>query len=98
MNQCRNTRLAAPSLAKGIPASAPRPLATPPAQRSSRGGSRAPNNSLEPPPLRSGDLRPIPASRVFGFGAILALAGRAAHLEAVSQPEVVMLRSRLIYL
>ena len=42
-----------------------------------------PNNSMEPPPLRSGDLRPIPASRVFGFGAILALAGRAAHLEAV---------------
>ncbi len=37
-----------------------------------------PNNSMEPPPLRSqhpeaGDLRPIPASRVFGFGAILAL-------------------------
>ena len=32
-----------------------------------------PNNSLEPPPLGSGDLRPIPASSVFGFGAILAL-------------------------
>jgi len=38
-----------------------------------------PNNSMEPPPLcfakypeRAGDLRPIPASRVFGFGAILA--------------------------
>jgi len=43
----------------------------------------APNNSMEPPPLRSGDLRPIPASWVFGFGAILALAGQAAHLEAV---------------
>ena len=42
-----------------------------------------PNNSMEPPPLRSGDLRPILASRVFGFGAILPLAGRAAHLEAV---------------
>src|SRR3972149_8217001 len=27
-----------------------------------------------------------PASQVFGFGAILALAGRAAHLEAVRHP------------
>ena len=41
---------------------------------------------MEPPPLRSGDLRPIPASPVFGFGAILVLAGRAAHLEAVGRP------------
>ena len=32
-----------------------------------------PNNSMEPRPLRSGDLRPIPASPAFGFGAILAL-------------------------
>jgi len=38
---------------------------------------------MEPPPLRSGDLRPIPASQAFAFGAILALARRAAHLEAV---------------
>ena len=45
-----------------------------------------PNNSKEPPPLRSGDLRPIPASQVFEFGTILVLAGRAAHLEAVRQP------------
>ena len=27
-----------------------------------------------------------PASQVFGFGAILVLAGRAAHLEAVMRP------------
>ena len=60
-----------------------------------------PNNSIEPPRLRfaplapcrgrstpvgAGDLRPIPAGRVFGFSAILALAGRAAHLEAVRPP------------
>ena len=51
-----------------------------------------PNNSMEPPPLRfakhperAGDLRPVPASRVFGFGAILALPGRAAHPEAVGR-------------
>src|SRR3990172_86534 len=61
---------------------------------------RRPNNSMEPPPLRfakhperAGDLRPIPASRVFGFGAILALSwpggsptGCSATLEAVRRP------------
>jgi hypothetical protein len=29
-----------------------------------------------------------PASQVFGFGAILVLAGRAAHLEAVRQKPI----------
>src|SRR3990172_536722 len=51
-----------------------------------------PNNSMEPPPLRfakhperAGDLRPIPASRVFGFGAILVSAGLAAHTPGAPQ-------------
>ena len=51
---------------------------------------RAPNNSMEPPPLpygtlrsRSGDLRPIPASRVFGFSAILALGWPGGSLTGV---------------
>ena len=57
-----------------------------------------PNNSMEPPPLRfaplapcrgrstlrAGDLRPIPASQAFGFGAILALARRAAPPQVCS--------------
>ena len=57
---------------------------------------RPPNNSMEPPPLpygtlrsRSGALRPIPASRTFGFCAILPwLAGRLPHRGApqISRP------------
>jgi len=52
------------------------------------GSHAAPNNSMEPSPLRfakqpgrARDLRPIPASRVFGFGAITSpgLAGRLTH-------------------
>jgi len=46
--------------------------------------SPPPNNSMEPPPLPYGDLRPIPPSRVFGFGAILALTGRAAPPQGCS--------------
>jgi len=45
----------------------------------------APSNLVGPPPLRSGDLRPIPASQVFGFHAILAVPGRTAHIGAVRQ-------------
>ena len=37
-----------------------------------------------------------PASRVFGFGAILALAGRAAHLDAVVRPRRLVGDRRLI--
>ena len=35
-----------------------------------------------------------PASRVFGFGAILVLAGRAAHLEAVRRQAVMEVASK----
>ncbi len=51
-----------------------------------------PNNSMESPPLRSGLYRPPragisdrPGQPRVEFGAILALAGRAAHLEAARQ-------------
>jgi len=60
----------------GLVALGPLPLLLYPSVHNAHPGAGTalpPNNSMEPPALRSGDLRPIPASQVFGFGAILAL-------------------------